>query len=272
MYIAEGVQQLYLSFKACKALQLLPQDFPRPATRVIAGVAKEILQLPIRPITPPNELVKENVERLETWFLKQFGRTVFAMERTPLPEMRGPPHHIHLRPDSRPNTVHVPATVPHHFYDEVQRQLDDDVNKGIIEEIPAGEPTEWCARMVVVPKKNGKPHRTVDYQKLNQSCLHEIHHTRPHFDLITSIPKHTFKTLADAYSGYHQIPLDCGSRKLTTFMTPWGRFHYHRTPTGHCAAQDAFTRRFDDTINDIPRKMKCVDDTLLHNSSVAEAF
>lgn len=39
-------------------------------------------------------------------------------------EMQGPPHHIHLHPDARPHAVHIPATVLHHFYDEVQ-QLDD---------------------------------------------------------------------------------------------------------------------------------------------------
>jgi len=41
---------------------------------------------------------------------------------------------------------------------------------------------------------------------------------------------------------------------------------------GHCAAQDAFTKCFDDTIIDIPRKLKCVDDTLLYDHNVAEAF
>ena len=90
--------------------------------------------------------------------------------------------------------------------------------------------------------------------------------------MITSVPKHTFKTTVDAYSGYHQIPLDLESRKLTTFITPWGRFRYCRTLMGHCAAQDAFTKRFDDVIADIPRKLKCVDDTLLYDGNVAEAF
>lgn len=84
------------------------------------------------------------------------------------------------------------------------------------------------------------------------------------------MPKHTFKTVADAYSGYHQIPLDSASRKLTTFITPWGRFRYRRTPMGHCAAQDAFTKRLDDVMSDVPRKIKCVDDTLLHDESMTE--
>ncbi|KAK3877390.1 hypothetical protein Pcinc_017902 [Petrolisthes cinctipes] len=74
------------------------------------------------------------------------------------------------------------------------------------------------------------------------------------------------------YSGYHQIPLDYESRKLTTFIAPWGRFRYCRTPMGHCAAQDALTKRFDDIITDTPRKLKCVDDTLLHDRSIVESF
>ena len=36
--------------------------------------------------------------------------------------------------------------------------------------------------------------------------------------------------------------------------------------------QDTFIKRFDDTITDVSRKLKCVDDTLLHNSSVSDAF
>ena len=270
--IAEGVQHLYLSLRVCKALGLVPPDFPSPPAQIGAITTPEAPQTPTRPPAPPFELVEENVERLEKWFLEHFGRTVFSTERSPLPEMHGPPHHIHLQPGTRPHAVHVPATVPHHFYDEVRRQLDDDIAKGIIEAVPAGEATEWCARMVVVPKKSGKPRRTVDFQKLNQACLRETHHSRPPFDLVTSVPKHTFKTVADAYSGYHQIPLDDESRKLTTFITPWGRYRYCRTPMGHCSAQDAFTKRFDDVIADIPRKLKCVDDTLLHDDSVSEAF
>ncbi|KAK8375055.1 hypothetical protein O3P69_016145 [Scylla paramamosain] len=90
------------------------------------------------PLSPPYELVEENVGRLEKWLLEEFGCTVFATERTPLPEMRSLPHHIHLRPGARPHAVHVPATVPHHFYDEVRRQINDDIARGIIEELLTG--------------------------------------------------------------------------------------------------------------------------------------
>ena len=41
---------------------------------------------------------------------------------------------------------------------------------------------------------------------------------------------------------------------------------------GHCSASDAYTRRFDDTIQDMPRKFKDVDDTLLYDACVDDAF
>ncbi|KAG0725734.1 hypothetical protein GWK47_038023 [Chionoecetes opilio] len=122
IYIAEGVQQLYLSLKACKALRLVHHTFPRPLspTSVCAVEPSDTPQDPRHPESPPHELVEENVDRLEKWFLEHFGCTVFAMGRTPLPEMSGPPHHVHLRPDIRPHAVHVPASVPLHFFDEVR--------------------------------------------------------------------------------------------------------------------------------------------------------
>ncbi|KAG0728363.1 hypothetical protein GWK47_032624 [Chionoecetes opilio] len=41
-----------------------------------------------------------------------------------------------------PHAVHSPASVPHHFFDEVLKQLQEDVRRGIVEPVPAGEPTE----------------------------------------------------------------------------------------------------------------------------------
>ncbi|KAK8389131.1 hypothetical protein O3P69_020840 [Scylla paramamosain] len=123
---------------------------------ISALTAPASLKTSAHPLSPPYELVEENLGRLEKWLLEEFGRTVFATERTPLPEILSPPHHIHLRPGARPHVVHVPATVPHHFYNEVRRQLDDDIARGIIEEVPAGEPTEWLTGWLEVEHLSGE--------------------------------------------------------------------------------------------------------------------
>ncbi|KAK8406329.1 hypothetical protein O3P69_007194, partial [Scylla paramamosain] len=56
--------------------------------RISALTAPASLKTSAHPLSPPYELVEENVGRLEKWLLEEFGRTVFATERTPLPEMQ----------------------------------------------------------------------------------------------------------------------------------------------------------------------------------------
>lgn len=131
---------------------------------------------------------------------------------------------------------------------------------------------EWWARMVVVVKKLGKLHRTVDFQKLNACCLWETHHTPAPFDVASGVPVHSYKTVVDAHWGFHQMELDEESQRLTTFITTWSRYQYCWTPKGHCAVGDAYTKRFNNTIVDLPRKYKCINDTLLYDTSVEEAF
>jgi len=63
------------------------------------------------------------------------------------------------------------------------------------------------------------------------------------------------------------VQLDEESCHLTTFITEWGRYRYLCMPQGFVASGDAYTRRYNDTIKDIFRKMKCVDNTLLYDDA-----
>ena len=44
---------------------------------------------------------------------------------------------------------------------------------GVISKV--SDPTEWCAGMVVVPKKSGSVRICVDLKALNDSVLREVH-------------------------------------------------------------------------------------------------
>ncbi|KAG7172960.1 hypothetical protein Hamer_G008459 [Homarus americanus] len=70
--------------------------------------------------------------------------------------MAGAPHHTHLLPGAKPHACHTPASVPKHWETEVKQQFNNDVWKGVIRPVSAGEAMEWCARMVVVSKKSGR--------------------------------------------------------------------------------------------------------------------
>ena len=92
-----------------------------------------------------------------------------------------------------------------------------DVQMGIIEKVPADTPAIWCHKMVVTSKPGShKPRRTVDMSSLKTK----------------GIPAETYKTVTDAWQGFHMIPLDPDSMKYTTFLTEEGMYSYKRMPMG----------------------------------------
>jgi hypothetical protein len=151
-----------------------------------------------------------------------------------------------------------------------RRSRDEDVALGVVERVPHGETSKYCHRMVVTRKADGTPRRTIDMSSLNKATIRETHHVRPPFQQARSIPSNTWKTVTDAWNGYHSIPLHTEDIHKTTFITPWGIYRYKMAPQGSSASGDGYTRRFDEIIADIPRKTKCVDDTVQWDTNLEE--
>ena len=98
-----------------------------------------------------------------------------------------------------------PIPIPHHWKEEVKRQLDQDVDMGVVRKVSVGEADEWCSQIVVVGKKDGKPRRT-GFSKPNsflqtRNSIH-LHH------VVSNIPPKSYKTILDAYNGKHGITIN----------------------------------------------------------------
>jgi hypothetical protein len=271
IYICEKVDRIYFSREACMDVTILPQTFPLPMKKSGRVSSIEPPTLPPRPDKVPLSPTEENIPKLKAYLTEKFADSVFN-RTTPFRMMNCAPAHIHLKKDAKPVAIHNPFSIPVHWREEVKRRLDRDVADGIIEPVPIGEPVIWCSPMVVAAKADGSPRRTVDLQKLNQQCLRETHHCQSPFRLASQVPCRTKKSVLDATDGFHAIDLDEESRPLTTFITEWGRYRYRRLPQGYSASQDAYTRRYDDIIKDVPDKVKCIDDTLLYSQDIESAF
>ena len=111
--------------------------------------------------------------------------------------MKGEPLPIPVRSDVQPTAVHTPVPVPLHWEDKVHRDLMRDVALGVIEPVPVNTPVTWCSRMVVVPKHNGEPRRTVDMQALNRASVRQTHHTKSPFMLASAVPANKVKSVFD---------------------------------------------------------------------------
>ena len=108
----------------------------------------------------------------------------------------------------------------------MQTDFDQMEALGVISKVDI--PTPWCAGMVVAQKPNGAFRICVDLKPLNESVLREVY-PLPRVDEILAQPSGSkvFSKL-DANSGFWQIPLAPSSRLLTTFVTPFGRYHFNK--------------------------------------------
>lgn len=228
---------------------------------------------PPRPTSLPFEATEANRGKLEAHLLSIYsGSTFNTCEHEPLPMMTGPPLRLLIDPNATPTAHHNPIPVPLHWQDQVKSGLDRDVALGVLEKVPIGTPVTWCHRMVICPKKDGTPRRTIDLQALNRHATRETHHTQSPFHQARSVPVEKKKTIFDAWNGYHSVPLHPDDRHFTTFITPWGRYRYCTAPQGYIASGDGYTSRYDGIVAHIEKKTKCIDDTLIWSDSISDAF
>ena len=145
---------------------------------------------------------------------------------------------------------------------KVEKALQSMVNQDIISSVT--EPTDWCAPMVVVPKPSGDLRITTDFTELNRSVWQEKF-KMPSVDFtLGKLGGAKYFSKLDANSGFFQIVLDKRSRKLTTFITPFGRYCYHRLPMGISSAPEVFSRAIQQILQGLDGVSNLVDDICVY--------
>ena len=136
---------------------------------------------------------------------------------------------------------------------------------GVISKID--EPTEWCSPMVVVPKPNGTVRICVDLTKLNESVQRERLLLPSVEQTLAQISGAKYFSKLDANSGFWQIQLAPESSKLTTFITPFGRFAFNRLPFGITSAPEYFQRKMSEILSGLEGVVCLIDDVLIYGNT-----
>lgn len=97
------------------------------------------------------------------------------------------------------------------------------------------ELTDWCAGIVVMSKTD----RTrvclcVDLTGLNEYVCCEKHILPSVEQSLGTLAGAKVFSKVDANMGFWQVPLTKESAKYTTFITPFGRFHFNCLPYTKC--------------------------------------
>ena len=175
---------------------------------------------------------------------------------------------IQLEEGAVPYALLVPRRVAIPLRKAVNAELQRMEKLGVITRVR--QPTKWCAGMVVVPKENGKVRICVDLTHLNRSFLRERHPLPAVEQSLAQLAGAQVFSTFDANSGFWQIPLDRDSALLTTFITPFGRYCFHRLPFGITSAPEHFQRRMSDILSDLEGVVCMMDDVLVHGQTQEE--
>ena len=74
----------------------------------------------------------------------------------------------------------------------------------------------------------------------------------------------------DTNSGFWQIPLAKKSQQLTTFITPFGRYHFKKVPFGISSAPEQFQKRITEILSGLEGVLCLMDDILIFGKDETE--
>ncbi len=185
---------------------------------------------------------------------------------------------LKLDPNCTP-VAHPPRPIPAALHEAVKDKLEQMESEGIIEKIPTGTPTPWCAPMHTVLKRSkvkntGKLTKddvriTIDPKDLNNALQREYHPINTIDEVIKKTHGSKVFTKLDARQGFFQLVLDHESSLLTAFNTPFGRYRHKRLPMGISVAPEIYQRAMQEIFGDIEGCEVIFDDLLLHAINVA---
>ena len=205
IHIYPNVHGTLLSWKACKALQILPPCYPNP---ISTPSVHEVT------LSSPTSTTPLTVDHIISEYPTVFDGQIRSMQ--------GEQFHISLMDDTKPFCVNTPWSIPFAYCDKLQTEL------GILERqqiiAPVTTPTEWCATIIVTPKTNTDRIRMcVDLSHLSRYVCRERYQSSTPVQAVADIAATNAKifTVLDALKGYHQCPLDQESQIFTTFITIW---------------------------------------------------
>ena len=253
LHVYPGVSGALISWKTARKLAILPANYPHPIQ------TRDTEAIPQVKVTRTGQ---GETRQLMDILVQEFPEVFNGQVTT----MKGERFTISLTDNAVPFCVKAPRAVPFAYREKLKEELELLQNQGII--VPVTEVTEWCAPIVVTPKKGSDRIRMcVDLSKLNRYVQRERYQSPTPAEAVADMAAEEAKffTVIDAMKGYHQCPLDEESQALTTFITPFGRYKYLRAPYGLSSIAEHYNRRMAEAFEGLKGFRRVVDDIVIYD-------
>ena len=139
-----------------------------------------------------------------------------------------------------------------HMKTEWLFKIKEEVTKQLkVELIKLVHQAKWIAKVMPVPKKDGKMRMCVDFRDLNKACLKD-YFPLPHIDVLgVNIVGNALMSFMDGFSTYNQIKMAPEDMTMTTFTIVWGIYCYIVMPFGLKNAGATYQRKAMALLHDI---------------------
>ena len=132
------------------------------------------------------------------------------------------------------------------------------------------QPTDWVSSITYVQKANGELCLCLDPCDLNRAICCDHHKMPTVEEVLHKFANSCYFTKLNVHHGYWSIVLDEESSLLTTFNSPFGRYHFLHLPFGLVCSQDIFQKKMDQFLKEYPGCVRIAIDITVHGRTEAE--
>ena len=137
--------------------------------------------------------------------------------------------------------------------------------------VPVTEPRKWVSQMAVPRKPNGKIRICIDPQPLNTALMRKHYKLPTLDDVLPKLNNAKIFSKLDVKEVYWHVKLDEQSSKLTTMITPFGRYRWATLPFGLKVSSEIFQRKLNEVLGDLDGVFTIADDIIVVGCGNTEA-
>ena len=154
--------------------------------------------------------------------------------------------------------------IPERHLEEVKRQMRELENAGHISK----SKSNFCAPVVVAPKKNGEWRVCVDYRALNKITVRDEFPLPAIHRIMGRLHGSKIFSKLDFKSGYAHIKIKKADRSKTAFRVGNILYEWNVMPFGLTNAPSTFQREMQKIFGDLKNVIVYIDDVLIHTKQL----